>query len=75
MLPGETLASLGGAEFHQCDDCGVKLIPKVLHSAAGYYIGTFCNCGPYSRESGYYKTQQDAAKALADGSFERGVKG
>jgi len=75
MLPGETFASLGGTEFHQCEDCKVELIPQVLRSAAGYYIGTSCNCGPYSRESGYYKTRDDAAKALTDGSFERGVRG
>lgn len=56
MLQGETIHS--GAN-DSC--CGVALKIQVLHSAAGYYIGTQCpNCGPYSRESGYYKCEQDA---------------
>lgn len=71
MLPGETLASRGGTEFHKCEDCHKELIPKVLHSAAGYYIGTFCNCGPYSRESGYYPTQESAQQDLDKGTFGR----
>jgi hypothetical protein len=61
MLPGETINS--GAP-DKCPDCGVKLELRVCHSAAGYYLGTQCNCGPYSRESGYYKTQEEAAAAL-----------
>jgi hypothetical protein len=68
MLPGETIAS-GGAST--CPDCGV--IPKlqVCSSPAGYYIGTYCNCGPYSRESEYYPTREVAEKWLALGGFER----
>ena len=75
MLPGETLASQCLSQHAKCEDCKVELIPKVLRSAAGFYVGTFCNCGPYSRESGYYKTKEAADQALADGSFERGVRG
>ena len=30
----------------------------------GYYIGTSCNCGPYSRESEYFKTRAEAQAAL-----------
>ena len=74
MLPGETLASQPSTQYHKCEDCKQELIPKVLHSAAGYYIGTFCECGPYSRESGYYKTAGEAQTALDEGSFERGVR-
>lgn len=61
-LPGETLST--GAPM-TCPDCGkdVSLL-RVLHSAAGYYIGTRCDCGPYSRESGYYKTPKQASDAL-----------
>jgi len=60
-LPGETIAT--GAPS-TCPDCKVKLTLQVLRSAAGYYIGTFCNCGPYSRESGYYATRNEAERDL-----------
>lgn len=68
MLPGETIAS-GAAST--CPDCGVKLVPKILRSAAGHYIGTACNCGPYSRESGYFKDLSSAQQALEKGGYER----
>ena len=38
---------------------------------AGYYIGTWCGCGPYSRESGYYRTREDAERAFRDEGYER----
>ena len=53
MVPGETI--LSGAP-DTCPECGSKLVFEILQSAAGYYIGTMCECGPYSRESGYYPT-------------------
>ena len=60
MLPGETINS-GASEI--C--CGVKLEVRVYQSGAGYYLGTWCNnCGPYSRESGYYSDKAMAEKAL-----------
>ena len=64
MLPGETIFS--GAP-DTCPDC--KVAPKlgIYQSPAGYYIGTFCDCGPYSRESGYYKTSELAQAALDRG--------
>lgn len=68
MIPGETIAS--GAP-NPCPTCGEVLHLKVLRSAAGYYIGTMCNCGPYSRESGYYSTKEYAEEALEAGGFER----
>lgn len=40
-----------------CEDCGKKLKLQVCHSNAGYYIGAWCYCGSYSRESGYYSTR------------------
>jgi len=61
MLPGETIDS--GAP-DTCNDCHIKLVPKVCKSGAGYYIGTWCNCGPYSRESGYYPTEEAAEADL-----------
>lgn len=68
MIPGETIAS-GAAST--CPDCDTPLVNQVLHSGGGYYIGTHCCCGPYSRESGYYRTFDEAAAALRQGGFER----
>jgi hypothetical protein len=61
MLPGETIAA--GAPS-TCPDCGTKLVTQVLRSPAGYYIGTWCECGPYSRESGYFPDNESAEHAL-----------
>ena len=55
--PGETVI--------KCDDCDELMVISPCQSAAGYYIGFWCNsCGPYSRESGYYSSHQEAEKAL-----------
>lgn len=52
----------------------------VLRSAAGFYIGRMClDKGedglpfpePYGRESGYYKTREEAAFELFNGFVER----
>lgn len=68
MMPGETL-QYGAPET--CRDCLVTMSPQVCQSAAGYYVGTRCNCGPYSRESGYYKTEEQAQDALETGRYGR----
>lgn len=51
-IPGETLTT--GA-IALCPDCGVDAFERlgVYSSGAGAYIGSFCDCGPYSRESIY----------------------
>ena len=50
-----------------CSDCGDPLHLQVLQSAAGWYIGSHCKCGPYSRESGYFGSGIEAVDAwLAD---------
>ena len=55
-----------------CIECGTELPIKVCASAAGYYIGFFCpHCGPYSRESGYYSSRDEAETALSRGLFSR----
>ena len=64
MLPGETIRSGAPAT---CPGCGMKLVDQILSSAAGYYVGTACNCGPYSRESGYYPTPEAVREAIRDG--------
>ena len=51
-LPGETISN-GAAP--RCDDCGRMPKLDVYLSGGGYYIGTYCACGPYTRESGYYR--------------------
>jgi hypothetical protein len=58
---GETIRT-GAAE--RCRACEVMLVEEVHMSPAGYYIGTWCNCGPYSRESDYYPDRESAQKAL-----------
>ena len=68
MLPGETIAS--GAP-RTCPDCQKHMEDEVLQSAAGFYIGTICDCGPYSRESGYYRAEADAEEALQSGRYFR----
>lgn len=61
MLQGETIMS--GAP-DTCDECGIELKLEVCRSAAGHYLGTWCNCGPYSRESGYFASRKEAEEAL-----------
>lgn len=61
MLPGETI---GNGAPKSCPDCNVKLEFKVCSSAAGYYIGTTCDCGPFSRESDYFRTFAAAEEVL-----------
>lgn len=55
-----------------CDECKETMYIEILKSNAGYYIGFCCKqCGPYSRESDYYKTAVDAAEALGNNTFGR----
>lgn len=67
-LNGETLRT---GMPRTCEECGVGVVEHVMKSAAGYYIGTACECGPYSRESGYYKNSGEAEKALKEGNYGR----
>lgn len=64
MLPGETVRS-GAPET--CPTCKVRTFNEVCLSATGYYIGRYCSCGPYSRESHYYPSRKTADEALATG--------
>jgi hypothetical protein len=67
-LPGECVNSTKTT----CHECATELAIDIQKSAAGYYIGFFCQeCGPYSRESGYYQSYEEAEKALSTGSYYR----
>ena len=68
MIPSEAIHS--GAPT-SCPECGVRVELDVYLSAAGFYIGTYCGCGPYSRESGYYPSEQAARSAMVAGGYER----
>ena len=68
MLPGKTIAKITNTT---CPECKAHLKLQVLGSSAGYYIGTICQCGPYSRESAYYLNAEQAQKALDSGKFGR----
>ena len=68
MLPGETINS-GASPV--CPDCNKHLEFRVLKSGGGWYIGTACCCGPYSRESGYYDSEESAQSALKNNTYER----
>ena len=68
-LPGEITGNRTG-QFHKCS-CGEQLPLEVLRSNAGYYIGYFCpQCGPWSRESGYFRTREEAQTELENNTFE-----
>lgn len=48
-----------------CMICGTALYLRVMSNDAGYYIGFYCpQCGPYSRESDYYSSREEALYAL-----------
>lgn len=62
MFPGETL--LSGAP-RTCPSCKREVELEVCRSGAGYYVGSHCNCGPYTRESDYYPSYPEAEKDLS----------
>jgi hypothetical protein len=65
----ETIAT-GAPET--CPDCLTKVKLGVYMSAAGYYIGTYCECGPYSRESLlYFLTKEDAQEVFNNDNWTR----
>ena len=50
------------------DIMGIRLPLQVLQSAAGFYLGTFNEQGPSSRESAeYWPSRDEAEQALANG--------
>ena len=67
-LPGETIAT--GAPS-TCPDCYKDMELEVLKSAGGFYVGTACLCGPYSRVCHQDCTDKEAEKALTTGAYHR----
>lgn len=67
-LPGETIST--GAS-PRCEDCHKMPKIDVYSTPAGYYVGTYCDCGPYSRESDYYRDHESAQRALNSGAYGR----
>jgi len=66
-LPGETVGT--GAPVI-CPECKTATCNGVCKSAAGFYIGRVCNCGPYSRESiDYYPTYEKAKEAFDESTW------
>jgi hypothetical protein len=61
MMPGETV----GSEYrtYTCNDCHTKMELEILNTPAGHYLGYWCDCGPYSRETDYM-TRDDAELML-----------
>jgi hypothetical protein len=56
-MPGETIL-LGAPHLPDVSPF------KVMRSNAGYYVGTSQNGCPYTRESGYFRTENEAESAL-----------
>lgn len=49
---------------------GTSMPLVVLQSGAGFYIGTYCEDGPFSRESiEYWRKREPAEQALANGEW------
>ena len=67
-LPGETIGR--GAPI-LCGGCKTRVTDfGVYKSGAGWYIGTYCGCGPYTRESvEYWRTETEAEQALETGMW------
>ena len=68
VMQGETI--LTGASC-KCSECNQAVTLGVYRSNAGYYIGTWCGCGPYSRESQYFATRDLATHFFEKGNYGR----
>ncbi len=65
VMSGEVVGMIGRFDQTQCTECRDVLTLQVCRSPAGYYLGYICpNCGPYSRETGYFQSWDEANEAL-----------
>jgi len=63
-MPGETVSTGAALPFPDAK-------PTVAMSAAGYFIGYIDSDGsPYSRESDYFRSYEEAAEALDNDTWE-----
>lgn len=71
-LPGETICS--GAPV-VCPKCKTKATFMLRKTPAGYYVGSLCACGPYTRETFYFDTSVMALAImhLISNSIDDGV--
>lgn len=60
MISNETIIT-GASPV--CTGCNIALEPVVIKTS-GYSVRTECECGPYSRETEYFKTAEEADEAL-----------
>ena len=67
-LPGDTLNN-GASPY--CSDCKLFVKLGVHRSGAGWYIGTWCECGPHSIDSRYYPSEQIARYHFKHNTWER----
>lgn len=59
------------ANERRCPDCQAPIPIKVCQSAAGFYIGRECECGPYERISAdYFPTREQAEAAVTSGDYD-----
>jgi len=63
VMQGETIFT--GAP-KKCNRCGLTVKLNVYLSPAGWYIGTKCLCGPYTRETSYLTTEEEAQDCLTE---------
>ena len=63
MIPGETISTGAPAT---CTDCKETPELKVYQSPGSlrFFLGTYCQRGPYSRESEYFTTREEAEVVL-----------
>lgn len=60
----------------RCLGCRTDLSLKVCESAAGFYLGHYCNsCGPHDRQTGYFPlpAQAEALLRLTVAQVETGL--
>ena len=68
VMQGETIHR-GAAVV--CTSCGTAPALRVERAGGiGRYAGyTYCNCGPYSRETDYYATREACEYAIEQGAW------
>ena len=64
-MPASTLVK-GPTGKLAFDIMGIRLPLEVLRSARGFYLGTYNESGPVSRESAEYWPTEDAAQKALD---------